>query len=263
MRRGHGIGVFRFALAAAPVMALGGLLSACPGLEKIEQDGDESIPPAVQQALDESCGTPGCHAASGAAAGLVLTAPESAAILDSTAQGYPLVEFGDIEGSYLAIKILDLEGISGSPMPSRAPRPEDETNLPLIIGWIAGLDVGSEDTEGPDCVLPAADPVTVGYTDHVWPIFEAKCGGGACHVDSDQGDLQLSEDNFETALIDAVSTSDYPQVVAGDPDGSYLWHRLLGTGDLVPNGKSSVMPIGDVLCGEELALIYRWILDPV
>ena len=241
--------------------ALGGLLCACPGLEKIDDDAENAIPEVVQQALDESCATAGCHAADGPAAGLVLSAPESAAILESTAEGYPMVEIGNIEGSYMAIKMLELEGMSGSVMPSRGAIPADQTNLPIIIGWIAGLDVGGEGGgETVPCIVPEEEPVDIDYTEHIWPIFEEKCSGGGmgCHVDGDAAELELVADDFEGTLVDveSVDGAPLPLVAKGDPDGSYLWWRLFGVDEGEP-----MMPIGGEMCTEELSLIYRWILE--
>src|SRR5690606_6831382 len=100
------------------------------GLEEIEGgEGGEEIPPAVQEAFNESCATSSACHSSGSTV-VILSAPESAAILtaNSTSGGGPLVSFGDVEGSYIAQKILGGSSILGAQMPPAPQSPDDDVN---------------------------------------------------------------------------------------------------------------------------------------
>ena len=246
-------------LIAAPAFA------GCQGLERIDEDDANAIPDAVQQAFDQSCNTAGCHDSSSQAGGLSLQAPESAAILETTSNDLPMVEIGNVGGSYLAMKILGSEGISGAQMPARGPIPEDDVNLSLIIGWIAGVPVGEgDDLPVQECVAPDELPEEIDYDAHIAPIFEAHCGGGPCHADAESTGFQIIDIDPEVDLINAVAFNhggeDEVFVAPGSPADSYLWHRLLGTGDLL-DGVARRMPLGaDPLCADEMELIYRWII---
>ncbi len=244
----------------------------CGGLEELDTDAAATIPSPVQRAFEESCGTAGCHDAKSVAGGLSLAEGDSAAILDMVAEGYPMVERGNVQGSYLARKMLDSEGIEGDVMPARAPMPEDDVNLALILGWIAGAEVGgdSEDDTGSesgdgaqgDCFAPTPLPDSVNYAAHVHPIFEAKCSGSFCHIDMATASLELTDVGSDQDLIGIPSSlgTGAPLVEAGNPDGSYLWHRLVGTGASL-GGVAARMPIGGApsLCEDEMAVIYEWI----
>lgn len=113
-----------------------------------EPQSSDAIPPAVQDAFDRACATSGCHDAAVAAGGLSLAGQDAAAIIDapSLQSELPLVEFGSVERSYLAIKMLADDALPpdssrvGTRMP---PDPTDEEllDMALIIGWIAGAEL--------------------------------------------------------------------------------------------------------------------------
>jgi hypothetical protein len=245
-----------------PVIAA---VSGCQGLEELAQGDDDGIPAPVQAAFDESCNGGGCHDASSRAGGLSLASADSPGILESSSNGHPMVEIGDVEGSYLAMKILGSPGIAGSQMPARAPIPEDEANLSVIIAWVAGIPIGEgDDTPAQACVAPETIPNTIDYDLHIAPIFEAHCAGSSCHEDSEATGFQIIDVDPTEALIGVVAVDHEDQEVVfvqpGEPSESYLWHRLLGTGDLVGGG-SRRMPAGaDALCADEMEIIYRWIV---
>jgi hypothetical protein len=59
-----------------------------------------------------------------------------------------------------------------------------------------------------------------------------------------------------------------PYVEPGDPDGSYLWHKIMDTWQGAPsNGVCCAMPLPDagmdpgLLPAADLDLIEQWILD--
>ena len=55
--------------------------------------------------------------------------------------------------------------------------------------------------------------------------------------------------------------SDLPIVAAGDPQGSYLYHKIAGTHLEAPaNGSGAIMPMGGLeLTPDEIALVEAWI----
>ncbi|NVB36907.1 hypothetical protein G6O69_03635 [Pseudenhygromyxa sp. WMMC2535] len=242
---------------------------AC-GLEPIGDGGDEDpIPAAVQLAFDESCaGASGCH---GEAPGSIsLLSGDSAAILDlSGATGTPLVVFGDVEGSYLAQKILASPEITGQPMPLSPQSDNDEVNKAVIVGWIAGVEFDSEssgdtgtegedssDTGASDCYIESA-PEMAAFSD-VWPVLEARCATAGCHASTFPTMADEASAYANIVGIDSLVVA-MPLVDPDTPDNSYLWHKLAGTHALV-GGSGSPMPLGGSLCVSELQTIYNWIL---
>lgn len=253
-------------LLASVVLPLG-----C-GLEEITDGGtDNAIPAEVQAALDESCATSNaCHA--GNPALVELSASGSAALLDTNSpSGDPYVDFGNIEGSYLARKMLGTN-ITGAKMPLNEQSPNDALNVALILGWIAGAefpDGGGEsgtDTSGEDtttgveeeCYATPPIPAAPSFEADVWPTFEARCLGSGCHdtVNPQMPDAAGAYAN----LVDIASSATMNYVTADIPDESYLWHKLAST-QAAAGGGGATMPFGGSMCTAELQTIYAWILS--
>jgi hypothetical protein len=104
------------------------------------------IPEEVQRAFDTSCVAAGCHDASTRAEGLSLAAEDSHRLgtKQSWQSDLPLVTLGDVERSYLAIKLLPDDQIPEGVMrfEDRMPKdgigPEDIEPANVILAWIAG-----------------------------------------------------------------------------------------------------------------------------
>lgn len=248
-------------------------LAGC-GLEPLDDEGGDEIPPAVQQAFTESCATStSCHASG--APQVSFAEGELAGVLSQTgATGVPFVTLGDVDNSYVAEKILGLPSIAGGVMPPLEQSPNDEFNTAIIVAWIAGVEFeggadGTGDTgETGDTGGTGGDPVCyadalpdmVSFETDVWPVLEARCTGDVCH------------DVLAPMMPDA--TGAYANLVGvdapgpgipyvddtGAPDNSYLWHKLAGTQSIVGGG-GGTMPATGELCLVEAQLIYRWILD--
>ncbi len=256
-------------LATVMPLGLGGPLGC--GLEEITDGGNaDAIPADVQAALDESCATSNaCHA--GNPALVELSASGSAALLDTNSpSGDPYVKFGDIEGSYLARKMLGTN-ITGAKMPLNEQSPNDELNVAIILGWIAGAefsDGGGEsgtDTSGDtttgteeECYAMPPIPAAPSFEADVWPTFEARCLGNGCHtsVAPQMPDAAGALAN----LVDVPSSATMNYVTPDIPDESYLWHKLAGTQASV-GGSGATMPFGGSTCTAELQTIYAWILS--
>lgn len=113
---------------------------------------------------------------------------------------------------------------------------------------------GSEDTaSGEETAIPA-----VGF-DEVLSIIAAEC---SCHRSPMfVGQLDLRDDAAYASLV-SVPSAQAPRVdrvSPGDPDGSYLYLKLLNQQGTVGGGGSR-MPQGGMLLPEELDLVRYWIL---
>ncbi len=264
-RRMHCSSVRSFGLLGLLGMSLlvGGL--GC-GLEEVGGDGGgDMIPPAVQQAFDESCATSaGCHASGSSL--VVLSAPESSAILTaaSASGGGPLVTLGDVDNSYIAQKILGGSSVIGGPMPPAKQSANDDVNLAIIVGWIAGVPLegnGGGGGGGGDaqCYISAPIPAAPSFASDIWPILENRCGTTACH----QVSAPLMPDAagaYANLVSMPAAAAEASYVEPSDPNASYLWHKLMGTPASIPGGGGSLMPIGDELCAAEFQAIYAWIV---
>lgn len=126
-----------------------GTLGACTQLEPIDDGGAGAarIPDEVQRAFDDSCATAGCHDAASRQGGLDLSATAAPTIIGgaSTQSELPLVELGNVEGSYLALKLLP-EPPAGVRMPVGGD--VEGIDNAIILGWIAGATLPGGGVEG-------------------------------------------------------------------------------------------------------------------
>ena len=102
----------------------------------------------------------------------------------------------------------------------------------------------------------------VDYVTDIQPIWDLKCI--SCHVagGSAVAGPVLTSDKCYAAIVGVQSPTVAADLVApGDPDASYLWHKLNGTQTDVPGGGGSPMPLGVPLTDDELAAIEQWITD--
>jgi predicted CxxxxCH...CXXCH cytochrome family protein len=90
----------------------------------------------------------------------------------------------------------------------------------------------------------------------VQAVFASRCE--TCHGSSATGGLDLATDPA-AALIGVAAATDpaLTLVVAGDPEASFLWHKV--SGDLAP-GQGGVMPPAGLDTAEQ-ELIRAWIAD--
>lgn len=94
-------------------------------------------------------------------------------------------------------------------------------------------------------------------------IFAESCGTSGCHDDSlqAQAGLDLWSPNVEARVVDVFATGigcgDEILVVAGDPDSSYLFQKILNT----PGICGLPMPVVGALDSTEIETIRQWIID--
>ncbi|MBL4687874.1 MAG: hypothetical protein JKY37_25010 [Nannocystaceae bacterium] len=130
---------------ALTALALVASTGCADQLKPIGDDGGDGatdlMPPHVAEAFGRACGSATCHGGSQTPALDPTSAP---GIVDSdSATGIPLVEFGNLQGSYIAIKVLPdavLDDVSlrvGGIMPVPG-NDFDPADISIIIGWIAG-----------------------------------------------------------------------------------------------------------------------------
>ncbi len=92
-------------------------------------------------------------------------------------------------------------------------------------------------------------------------IWEKSCGT-TCHIDDDDGGLQLGNDAYDQIV--GVASDDVPSmnlIEPGSLDDSYLWRKLDGTHTAV-GGEGFTMPRGSfTLKKRDKNKIEAWILD--
>ena len=243
------------------------LLVGCPQVEEIDDDmPGGKVPARVQEIFDARCNMVACHGGATVQENLNLEAGSSASIIGRNAQqvAMPLVEIGNVEGSYLAIKILPDQAVmdigvmrTGVRMPSGvvidAALQED---LAIILGWIAGADLpggemggtgsdtmadsGSDSTGGEviqacgiqDLKPGAPSPVIMGLGAMVIPtdigtVLEGNCG---CHY-ADMLDPSVMVTDYvypENMAVKLATLQDWQEVnpTAMKPTREYVLDRI-------------------------------------
>jgi hypothetical protein len=126
------------------------------------------------------------------------------------------------------------------------------------------VDSGSSDTidAAPSIDLGACATLPVSFQrDIVNGTFATTCGGEFCHLGTQHAfGLSLAPNAAYESLVSVEATGAPGKllVAPGDPDASFLWHKL--TGDLAI-GEGNQMPFGkNPLTGDSLEAIRCWIL---
>ncbi len=101
---------------------------------------------------------------------------------------------------------------------------------------------------------------TLSFALDVYPIISANC---SCHVNGSSGSLAMPDaatayDNL-IGVPSANMNNDQNRVEPGDPDQSYLLHKVNGT---LGAGEGSQMPLNQAMLGAgDRATIEQWILE--
>jgi len=130
--------------------------------------------------------------------------------------------------------------------------------------WIIVTIMGSFFLMGAGCEREEVDVPDAGADwGYVYAVINANC---SCHL-SEEGEAGLSMIDIDTAYASLVGVaseelSSMNRVTAGDPDNSYLLHKVEGTHDDV-SGSGARMPFGctggGCLSDEEISNIREWI----
>ncbi|MBJ95450.1 MAG: hypothetical protein CMP23_13390 [Rickettsiales bacterium] len=128
--------------------------------------------------------------------------------------------------------------------------------------------VGDDDDVTSDCglgwLLPSDEPVS--FSAQVLPIFLDHCAD--CHTLKGLGKLYLTSQQAYEQLVgvpNLLNYQDLPRVQAGDPQGSYLIHKILDCGASDPlwgyfqAPMPPPLPDSVPLEPEEIAIIWSWV----
>ena len=101
------------------------------------------------------------------------------------------------------------------------------------------------------------NPRPVSFEADVQPIFDENCV--TCHQSSGAPQGLVLEDgqSWGSLLHGRSAESKLALVVPGNPDESYLFHKLAGT--QARTGSGAQMPPGDPLAPDKVAIVQRWI----
>ena len=118
-----------------------------------------------------------------------------------------------------------------------------------------------EDSNG-ESESSTTEPMPVDYATQIQPIFNTWC---TCHLQGGSGEmvaptLTLNEEFSHQELVGTASTAvpSMARIEPGDPDASYLWHKIHDSQESVGGGGTE-MPPGDMLPDGEMELIEHWI----
>lgn len=117
------------------------------------------------------------------------------------------------------------------------------------------------DTAPSAVTLPPTEstPASPTWDAHVEGLVYLRCGG--CHMGGeDSGGMNLDAGRRAVVDVPSVDVPAMDLVEPGDPDASYLWHKVNGTHRAV-GGAGAQMPTQFTLKAPELALLERWILQ--
>ena len=117
----------------------------------------------------------------------------------------------------------------------------------LTLVWLTAL------------ALAETDGAPVDYESEIQPIFNVHCY--SCHLrGAEPGGLALEPGVSYDELVNVPSEqSELLRVAPGDPEASYLLHKLRGT-QVEVGGSGNAMPQGGgTLSDEAIALIEAWI----
>lgn len=119
---------------------------------------------------------------------------------------------------------------------------------------------------GAGCVGSLADPdafIDGGtITKDAQTVFDESCATAGCHDDlTTAANLNLKSAGVESRVLNVNATGIGCEarilVVAGDPSGSYLFDKILGTIGIC----GSRMPLLSILPDSDVEVIREWIID--
>gem|GEM_PF-948030 len=231
--------------------------------------GDAALESKVKEVFDEHCTA--CHAEGGDPndpaefslegdlSGLVGRASNETERL--------LIAPGSPDASYLMDKMLGTPAMKEDLMPL-GDEPLSAEELQLIADWIAsipGESPASNPASAPPTVSPEPAPTPTPAAATIDPALEAQakavfdefCTG--CHAEGgsldDPSEFPL-EGDLSILIGRGSAESDKLLIAPGDPDGSYLLDKVLGT----PAMKEELMPLGDEpLSADNVQALRDWI----
>jgi CHRD domain len=149
-------------------------------------------------------------------------------------------------------------------------KPEDEADLNSQGFYFNIHTTAHPDGEIRGQVVPVpesflADPTSaaeISFAKEIQPIFAANCALAGCHAgNSPQQGMNLAAGQAFANIVGVKSKEapDLNRVQPGDPQKSYLWHKINGTQGTV-GGSGARMPLAKApLPDDQLAKIRQWI----
>ena len=131
----------------------------------------------------------------------------------------------------------------------------------IVIASAALAFALADDAVAPvDCSEGAAPEPTVSFFDDVQTVFDFNCV--FCHqAGAENARLNLEYGIAYERLVNVPSSeSELPRIVPGDPERSYLLHKVRGTHRSV-GGTGTLMPPGGPLPDRDLAILVAWVLE--
>jgi hypothetical protein len=188
----------------------------------------------------------------------------------------PLINPGKPEESYLVARLrghMQGEPVPGTRMPL-ANQPPSTTDMLALMCFIEGLDPNAQEwnlsaaidyngcsyTANPEALNLVGAGVK--WSERVWPILQASCGG--CHGGSNpQAGLDLiSPDTWTRLRGNSAQNPDRKLIDPGRLEQSYLWLKLAGDGS-ISGSRMPLDPLGSgsrSLPQDQLDSIQTWIL---
>lgn len=136
----------------------------------------------------------------------------------------------------------------------------------VAAAWLSACD-GEDTDKDPVETDPPVDteaesdaPIEVTYAD-VQAIFDVSCATSGCHNGTFEPDLRASASPASMVNVAAASAPGLDYVVPGDPDNSYLLHKINGTQTSVGGSGARMPTAGCCLSDEEVGMISTWIYN--
>ncbi len=206
----------------------------------------------VQKIFEDNCTA--CHNYGGEEPNLE-GAPSHLKTVRSKATGKPMVAAGDPDKSYLLAKIIG-KNIEGDVMPLGGD-PLTAAQKKTVKEWIAGLAPSAEASGSVAAAVPAAGAGDAGkkvaeLETKVKKIFADQCL--ACH-DNGSDDVVLAGSPERLLKMQSKPTKK-PMIVAGDPDASYLFAKVVGAKGI----EGDQMPLGDTMPKQDVEVLRQYII---
>lgn len=114
------------------------------------------------------------------------------------------------------------------------------------------------------CGESGTEPGEVSFSQQIQPILTDRCAFGGCHASTSPAAGQSLAEGLSYMSTVNVPSEELPsmhRVEPGDPDQSYLVHKIQGT-HLDVGGSGLRMPRGqEPLSDDQIQLIRNWILQ--
>lgn len=169
------------------------------------------------------------------------------------------ITFGAVDG------IADLLCFVGDPKCSCFVAITDDPNGDRFNEFLAAVETTIDGCQGTAAgsrtlsgvAFEAASSVCTPTFADVDAILQPTCA--TCHVAVSSGSFSFASGRSDLVGVPSTQSS-LPYVAPGDPEGSYLWHKLNGTQASV-GGSGQSMPLGgSSLPADQLDTIEAWIL---